>query len=478
MNRLLTFRIIAAAIILSFISCSKDSDDPVPQEIEITVSTSDFSITMDENPTNGQIIGSVQGSTNDGAVAFSITEQTPSGAFSIDSASGELKVADETLFDFETNPTITGIVNVANGAVSENASVEITLNDLVEENVYEGDVILKTQEEVNDFGANQYTQINGLLLIGHPEENGTTDIIDLSPLHSIKIVNNSLQIKNNTILTSTVGLNVNFILGQIAILNNPSLESIKGFESINSTLGIFLSNNQVLTDVSGLSQITHIELNFSIISCPSLPDIDWLQNLSEIGNGIKLIGLNSIRNINALSNLRNFTDAYGSIYIANNTSLENLDGLQNFSDDITFLDIIGNTVLQNIQGLENISVFQELKIKNNESLQSLNGLGAITAVNNRIEIRNNNSLIDLQGLNNLERASNSFLIQDNESLTSLNGLDGIQSFTLIRCYNNTVLSDFCALRSALILNSNFGFSAENNAYNPTKQDIIDGNCSL
>ncbi|SRX55591.1 cadherin repeat domain-containing protein [Aequorivita sp. CIP111184] len=470
----ITLRVLFVFTVILLNSCSKDSNDPSPSETSVT--TSDFSKTMDENPTNGQSIGTVQGSTNEGAVTFSITEQNPSGAFTIDASSGELKVADEMLFDFETNPIITGTIKVANRAVAENASIVINLNDVAD--IYEGDVILKTQEEVNLFGANNYTQIDGLLLIGHPDENGTTDITDLSPLHSIGIVNNSLQIKNNTVLTTTVGLNVNFILGQIAIYTNPSLESIKGFENIISIPGIFISNNEVLTDVSGLSQITQIEYNFQIILCPALPDIDWLQNLTEIGNGISLIGCNSIRNINALSNLRNFTDAYGSIRIQNNTSLENLDGLQYFSDDIAFLDIIGNTALQNIQGLENIGVFQELAINNNESLQSLDGLGAITAVNNGIEIRNNNSLTDLQGINNLERAGNSFLVQDNESLTSLNGLEGLESFVYIRCYNNMLLTDFCTLRSVLTLHSNFGFIAESNAYNPTKQDIIDGNCSL
>ena len=82
---------------------------------------------MDENQENGQIIRTVSGSTNEGNVTFSITEQTPSDAFSIDATSGELKVADAMLFNFETNPVITGNVKVANGAVSQNASVTITL---------------------------------------------------------------------------------------------------------------------------------------------------------------------------------------------------------------------------------------------------------------------------------------------------------------------------------------------------------------
>ncbi|GHC54747.1 hypothetical protein GCM10008083_18830 [Ulvibacter litoralis] len=92
----LKFLLVCAS--LAIISCSKDSEDTS----EVTVTTSNFSVTINENPSEGQLIGTVAGITNQGTVTFSITEQTPSGAFSIDVASGELKVANANLFDFET----------------------------------------------------------------------------------------------------------------------------------------------------------------------------------------------------------------------------------------------------------------------------------------------------------------------------------------------------------------------------------------
>ncbi len=78
----LNLRVLFIISIILLNSCSKDSDDPVPNEA--TVTASDFSIAMDENPVNGQIIGTVSGTTNEGSVTFSITEQNPAGAFSID----------------------------------------------------------------------------------------------------------------------------------------------------------------------------------------------------------------------------------------------------------------------------------------------------------------------------------------------------------------------------------------------------------
>ncbi|MDN3725543.1 cadherin repeat domain-containing protein, partial [Aequorivita sp. SDUM287046] len=101
-----SFTMVIAIVVLSFLSCSKDSNDD-SNPFETTVTTSDFSISMDENPSDGFIIGTVSGTTNQGSVTFSIIEQSPANAFTIDAASGELKVLNKVLFDFETNPTIT-----------------------------------------------------------------------------------------------------------------------------------------------------------------------------------------------------------------------------------------------------------------------------------------------------------------------------------------------------------------------------------
>lgn len=113
------------------------------------LSLQDFSITIDENPTDGQIIGTVQ-SSGGTATGFSITSQAPNGALNVDANTGELSVADPTLFDFETNPTITATVS-ANGSLNT-ASITINLNDIdeivaqdvnltINENPSNGDII-------------------------------------------------------------------------------------------------------------------------------------------------------------------------------------------------------------------------------------------------------------------------------------------------------------------------------------------------
>ncbi len=72
----------------------------------------------------------IVGETNVGAVNFSIVTENPSGSFLIDENSGELRVNDNSLFDFETNQTLTAIVEVENNGITVLSNVTINLNDL------------------------------------------------------------------------------------------------------------------------------------------------------------------------------------------------------------------------------------------------------------------------------------------------------------------------------------------------------------
>lgn len=110
-------------ILLTTFSCGND-DDIVATPV---IMLQDLEVTIAENPNNGQIIGVVQ-SDNNSSLTYSIDSETPSGALNIDANSGELSVADATLFDFETNPIITATVS-ASGAVNT-ATVTINLTNL------------------------------------------------------------------------------------------------------------------------------------------------------------------------------------------------------------------------------------------------------------------------------------------------------------------------------------------------------------
>jgi hypothetical protein len=350
LNSFIRYKIAVGLIALSFVSCSKENENS--SENEITVTTADFSKTMDENPANGRVIGTVSGSTNEGTISFSITEQTPSGAFSIDATSGELKVADETLFDFETNPIITGTVKVASGAVSKNAVVKITLNDVTEDNVYNGGIQLFTQEEVNDFGANNYTHITKQLLIGKLD-NSPSSIHDLSPLNTLKSIGTTFIIIDNPLLINLNGLeNLEFIGYNFAIIDNPALSNIQALSKLTS-LNDYLSidGNDQLLNLEGLENINSIQTNLSISSNYSLENIN-LPRLSSVGGNITITDNLTLQDFN----LQNLTNVNGNLMVLHNKEITNLDGLSGLTSIEGDLYIQLNYLLQNFCSLSNVFI--------------------------------------------------------------------------------------------------------------------------
>lgn len=115
-------------------SCGGDNDTtPIPTpKTSVEITATGITITIDENPTDGQVLGKVTGTVNQGEVTFSLTEENPSGAMAIDTKTGELTVADTSKFDFEANPTLTAKGIVSAGGESKSASISISLNNLPE----------------------------------------------------------------------------------------------------------------------------------------------------------------------------------------------------------------------------------------------------------------------------------------------------------------------------------------------------------
>ncbi len=154
--------LLSTALLLTLVFSCKTGEDP------ITVTTSNFAVTIDENPTAGQSLGMVSGTTSSGSVTFTLTAQTPAGAFAISASSGDLTVANASLFDFEANPTLTATVTVANGSVSQTATVTVTLNNVpdavnamdetvsIDENPTAQDIVT-TVSATNDAGTLTYT---------------------------------------------------------------------------------------------------------------------------------------------------------------------------------------------------------------------------------------------------------------------------------------------------------------------------------
>lgn len=122
---------ISSAFVLTFLlftfSCSNDDDSDGGSDSGINAQN--LVANFDENPNAGASIGTIQAASSN-TLSFSITSQTPAGAININASTGELTVANEALFDFETNPVISATISIINSSDTASVTATINLNNL------------------------------------------------------------------------------------------------------------------------------------------------------------------------------------------------------------------------------------------------------------------------------------------------------------------------------------------------------------
>ncbi len=429
-----------------FSSCSKD--DPKAGEVIVTVQTEDKFFTIDENPTENQLIGTVPGTTNQGSVTFSIIEQSPIGSFKIDANTGQLYVDKTSIYDFETNTSITGKVKVENGNISKESAINITIND-VDEDIFVGSVELRSQEDVDEFGFNKYREITGDLKL-REDEDSENPIIDLSSLNTIQNIGGDLAIFATSALQTLEGLNNIENVNRCIIYDNQNVEDISALQGIMVTRFINVSNNPKITSLGVFSNIETLESGVQISGNNSLTSLQGFNNLIFIGGSL-IIRYNE--NLNNIFELNLLTTIGGRLDISDNPNLINLNGLSNLQTVQSDVWLMDNEHLFDINGLQNLTSFNgEMIINRCDNLQNVDGL---------------------IGLTSIERLQ----ILQCDSLQHLDGAANLTSVDAVSINNNESLNDFCGL-TTLIKNSFSGsYSVYENLFNPTIEDMINENCS-
>ncbi|WP_431135037.1 hypothetical protein [Psychroserpens mesophilus] len=286
--------------------------------------------------------------------------------------------------------------------------------------IYNGNIQLKTQLEVDNFGLFNYSSINGNFIIADFEN--PTDINNLTPLIGLESIDGSLIISGNSLLENLNGLNnITDISGSFRIENNDLLISLTGLNNLANVGSFSLSYNDNLSSTEGLNSLVSISYELWIYLNDSLFSLDNFNNITSLVN----------------------------LTIRQNESLTSLTGLENLNE-LVRLKIYYNDALTTLAGLEQITQLDRLEIAGNQELSDLNGLGNLISITNPGGPNVPTLMIGL------EFSDSGYLYGPNPNLTN-----------------------FCALEE-LFINGN-GTSIETfidyNAYNPTPQDIIDGNCS-
>jgi len=230
-----------------------------------------------------------------------------------------------------------------------------------------------------------------------------------------------------------------------------------------------------------------------------LDNIEALSTLTSIGGGLRFFRANGLTSLNGLQNLKSIS---GDLYLGQNESLTTIAALEQLTCIGDYVSIQQNPELKNLKGLEKITELpDELRIDRNPKLADLNGLSNLENVMGNIYVGSNPLLNDLEAFSKIDTIQAGFEIEYNIGLTDMTGLDnlstvngdlvitanrivnlnGLENLTEIngslQIYNNSWLYGWCALQNLFVADGLNGFKLFGNcSFNPTVQDIIDGNC--
>jgi len=183
----------------------------------------------------------------------------------------------------------------------------------------------------------------------------------------------------------------------------------------------------------------------------------------------------------------------GPITLSGDIDFTSQADLNAFSGDFTYVEgtvIIQGADITDLSPLANIdSIGVDLKIQFNETLVSTKGLEKLKKVAN-LTLWENAKLTDLTGFSNLTTVTEALAVIFHAELLTLDGLENLETVTEniylgtqawkepAKDGGNPKLDDFCALKDFLTTGTLGGtFYADFNASNPSKEEIVAGNCS-
>lgn len=300
--------------------------------------------------------------------------------------------------------------------------------------------VLRSQKEVNDFGAHGYTTcVNNLEIRG-------SDITDLSPLKSLVILGGGLVIEG-TSLTFLEGLDNLEVIGNVffnptEIKYNPRLLNLTGLNKVRVIYGdLQIVRNDALASLQGLNSVTKMVVSdMGIFECPRLQSFRGLEKLTYLDGDINIHRNNALTDVSALTSLESMT---GIIRFVSNAGLVNLEGFDKLRE-LGTLQLEHNPSLTSVRGFRSLSRLDNLYADNNPLLADLSALQQLTTMGS-ITIQRSDAFTDLKALPTLQSLTGGITIKMNPNLASLAGLEKLQSAPHIEISYNPALQDLLGL---------------------------------
>ena len=234
-----------------------------------------------------------------------------------------------------------------------------------------------------------------------------------------------------------------------------------GYTKVMGNIIVQGDNIRTLQKLNNL--LNEIDGNLTI-NCHSLTSLDGLYNLKKItGNFItEKAGITSYEGINNLTEIGgNFKVIAGSSSLNSLASFKGLSGLKSIGGDFEV------NAKSSYYSLNSLASFEGL-----ESLETIGGNFKVIAGSSSL-----NSLASFEGLENLTNIGGGKLtIKYCSSLNNIDALKNIESLNDISITECPKLYDFCVLKN-IVQNMSGTFYLNNNGYNPTKYQLLNGECS-
>ena len=333
--------------------------------------------------------------------------------------------------------------------------------------IFIGDTILTTQEEVNTFGNNNYVKIDGSLVITG------NNISDLSPLSSITEITGTLRLFEADKLIDFLGMENLKKIGNNLIVNHCNkLRNFNGLVQLDTIGGSFtIGFCSELSEMKGCESLSFIRNTLLIENNPSLLILGNNLNIIYIGEDLRITNNPNLERIGWFDKV----NYLGGIAIKSNSKLKDVSGFNNatFVGSPSFQE---NPALETINGFSNLERLYSINIQRNENLNNISGFQNVKKVDSRLAIEDNINLSAVNGFPDITEAGNLIIYLTN--IRNVDFLENLSQLNSLNILNNLVLDDFCGLDLLIRSNNLSGtYNITNNAYNPTIEDILNGNCS-
>ena len=285
-----------------------------------------------------------------------------------------------------------------------------------------------------------------------------------------------------------------------------SLSSFKGLSSLKSIGGDFEVNakSSSLASFEGLENLETIGGNFKVIagsysSLESLSSFKGLSSLKSIGEDFEVNTNSSLNALESFEGLESLETIGGNFKIIDNES--SLNALSSFKGLSSLKSIGGDfevstdhsssphpshslNALESFEGLESLETiggnFRVIAESFSYSysfnvLSSFKGLSSLKSIGGDFEVKAR-VLESFEGLENLTNIGDKLTIKGCSSLNNIDALKNIESLNDISITTCSKLYDFCVLKN-VVQNMSGTFYVNDNGYNPTKYQLLNGECS-